>query len=1137
MQDHKVVELELETSKEHKLWRGELAGTTVRTTIGKPGAKGRTIERAYASPRAAREAFTRALAAQHKKGYFPRGEAIEPLVPPASSDGTGERITVLPLPVSISTLIDVCPVQLESYQPELGYHSYDGPGETRIWLPTKNGKARLTISQRHRFRPVEPKLEGASDDFPFTFRGFPQRPDASSFLCGFKTALYEVDIASAQARTITRFASTQALGRAAPFRYSPSGRSILHRDHNQLIAIDSASCASRVIDQLDGQPILDMVTLAHNLVAVAQDDRVTVYLERDGVLARTHRLAVRSAFGLGSLLGGRVLVVATRSGTPRQTMLFSVHGDGIRPLVELPERTHRAFDARGGQWLTVGEYDESHAVRLLNVAQVLRATTETAPLPPQSIVELPSLHDAIADGPDRVVDALAQGALLEARDRTDRMTPLGYAAWYGRLEIVDLLLEAGAKIDAVSGTGRSPLSYALERSHRDVAERLFAAGAAPGLAEYVTVEGSAIRTESPIVAAARAGHLGWVTRLLDANAPIDIRGADGATSLHLAVAAGNTHLGILLLERGASIMPADDETPSILSAVAAGRSVELANRIVLRSSDVSESAGSNALRSALLGLAVGEQVGPIVDVLIEHGARSSDPEVLRYAVEAQHVCAITALLAAGADPNSRSPAGTKPDHPLCSACFGDAPSLAVVKALLDGGADVNAVDSNGISAVRHVIATSGNLEVVELLLATGAQLEATASAWGPLHEAARRGRSKLVSLLLERGAPIDGLTPERTTALTLAVVHHHNAVAEQLLEAGANPNLGAFTPLMSAAGTNQAGLVQRLLAHDAEPGLKGADPYAEAPRTPASAQQHAELAHANAATAVLAALTGCAFSTLHGAVEADAVADVRRQLAEGADPNEHLGPHGVTPLHLARTATMIDILVEAGAKPDPAHLLAYTTSKDPAAAQRVSALIRHGVDAFDQLKALSRAASYGNRAVARVLLDAGCAIDPRTKRSDSPLHAAAEANAVDVIELLISRGANVNAIIRTFNDGLATPLHAAAEAGSLEAAKLLLEHGAEVGATGGDAPSEDELGFTAIHRAALAGHDRVLALLLAHDAAGAAYQTAGGATLETLAEDHPACAAVIKAHVARQQLASVRRPTANNASVRDQTSH
>jgi ankyrin repeat protein len=60
----------------------------------------------------------------------------------------------------------------------------------------------------------------------------------------------------------------------------------------------------------------------------------------------------------------------------------------------------------------------------------------------------------------------------------------------------------------------------------------------------------------------------------------------------------------------------------------------------------------------------------------------------------------------------------------------------------------------------------------------------------------------------------------------------------------------------------------------------------------------------------------------------------------------------------------------------------------------------------------------------------------------TPLHQAASSGAKDVVELLIAKGADVNA---KANNG-ETPLHRAAEGGRKDAAKLLLAHGSKVNA-------------------------------------------------------------------------------------------
>jgi ankyrin repeat protein len=89
-------------------------------------------------------------------------------------------------------------------------------------------------------------------------------------------------------------------------------------------------------------------------------------------------------------------------------------------------------------------------------------------------------------------------------------------------------------------------------------------------------------------------------------------------------------------------------------------------------------------------------------------------------------------------------------------------------------------------------------------------------------------------------------------------------------------------------------------------------------------------------------------------------------------------------------------------------------------------------------------------------------LEMRAKKT--PLHIAAAEGRVDVAELLVKHGADVNAR----NNNNSTPLHLAANAG---VAELLIRHGAEVNV-------RDKDGFTPLHWAADKGHLDVARLLL-----------------------------------------------------------
>ena len=87
----------------------------------------------------------------------------------------------------------------------------------------------------------------------------------------------------------------------------------------------------------------------------------------------------------------------------------------------------------------------------------------------------------------------------------------------------------------------------------------------------------------------------------------------------------------------------------------------------------------------------------------------------------------------------------------------------------------------------HWTARDGHVQVVELLLDHGWDLEARTSAGQrPLHEAARFGRVEVIQLLAARGAEINSQDNGRWTPLHWAAREGHPAAVKLLLSLGAD---------------------------------------------------------------------------------------------------------------------------------------------------------------------------------------------------------------------------------------------------------------------------------------------------------------------------------------------------------------
>lgn len=125
---------------------------------------------------------------------------------------------------------------------------------------------------------------------------------------------------------------------------------------------------------------------------------------------------------------------------------------------------------------------------------------------------------------------------------------------------------------------------------------------------------------------------------------------------------------------------------------------------------------------------------------------------------------------------------------------------------LDEGADADTGEWTYHGPLLKIAAELGYLEIVDLLLDRGANIEATDDiGQRPLLSAARYGRTEVVRRLLDRGADIDAVGWSDESALSNATIEGHWDVADLLLSKGARRRV------VDALATNDMALFASLL--------------------------------------------------------------------------------------------------------------------------------------------------------------------------------------------------------------------------------------------------------------------------------------------------------------------------------------
>jgi ankyrin repeat protein len=332
---------------------------------------------------------------------------------------------------------------------------------------------------------------------------------------------------------------------------------------------------------------------------------------------------------------------------------------------------------------------------------------------------------------------------------------------------VKLLLKQGADVNAAQGDGMTALHWAATHGDADEARMLISAGARVGA---MTRNGN----YTPLHLAARAGNAAVVKALLDGGANANAKTTSGgATPLHFAAAQGSVDVITALVDKGALVDAREgawDQTP--LMWAAAYNRVDALRALIERGANV-------ALASKVEDIPAREK---------------ADRAALT--LRNRRVAALKAAEQPPRPPGARADSAAKapvPNAARDSAAKPKAASAADNQPRIGGTLGNNPTDTTRQAQDRGQ---------------TYGELVGNKGGLTPLLFAVRQGNTAAAMALLDAGATIDQVSEgDHTSPLLMATINGQFDLARKLLERGADAKLASdagATPLYATINVQWA---------------------------------------------------------------------------------------------------------------------------------------------------------------------------------------------------------------------------------------------------------------------------------------------------------------------------------------------